>query len=395
MRFIHTADWHLGKIFCGIRQTEDQRQVIMQEFLPLVKDSRAEAVIIAGDIYDHRLPEQGAVEVFDEFLARLAEMQVKLFAIAGNHDSGARIDYGRRLFRDSGIFIRGAYSPQDEPVILEDEHGKVAFSLLPYLNPASAKEIFKNQELALDDFDAATGLMAEQAARKLPKKTRSIAVAHAFVAGSGYAPEESDSERELLVGGAANVSPKWFKPFNYTALGHIHKPQQAGAPNIRYSGSLLPYSFSEAEDENRPESQKSVLVAEMDAQGKVKFEPVHLAAPHRVRRFEGFLRDLLEQPASEDYLAVTLLDQSRLPGAVSDIKEKFPHHGPIIWQADLARAQADSWQTGEEMRRKTELEQFDDFLRHVSGCGMNDEESNMVAEAIAEARHLLEESKVS
>ena len=252
MRFIHTADWHLGRYFHGMHLTADQREIIMGQLVPLVQEEKVDAVVIAGDIYDRGVPPVEAVDLFDEFLMKMAEMHIKVFYIAGNHDSESRLNFGSQLMRASGIFARGRLDDEMAPVVVEDDFGPVAVYLYPYMEPASVRAAL-GVEKSLD-FEQAHELVIERSLAKRAGNMRSIAVAHAFLAGG----LSSDSERQLAVGGSSNVRPSIFRPFCYTALGHLHNPQRAGADHIRYSGSLMKYSFDEAEQ------KKGCILVELD-----------------------------------------------------------------------------------------------------------------------------------
>ncbi|WP_314620384.1 exonuclease SbcCD subunit D, partial [uncultured Selenomonas sp.] len=273
MRFIHTADWHLGRLFFGRHLTNDQAHVL-DELVRLARDVRAEAVVLAGDVYDRAVPPVEAVELFDDTISRLLlEEKLKVIYIAGNHDSAARLGFGSRLLAGGGVFVAGQLCADAPPIVLEDAHGKVAFSLLPYMEPATVRFAYGEAAQELAGFDEATSFAVARAASRIPKDCRSVAVAHAFIAGGA----SSESERPLSVGGSDSVGSACFAPFSYTALGHLHAPQKAGAENIRYAGSLMKDSFSEAGQ------RKGVTVADLDADGAVSVEEVPLAAPHDLR----------------------------------------------------------------------------------------------------------------
>ena len=319
MRFIHTADWHLGRLFFGRHLTDDQAHVL-DELVHLAKDARAEAVVIAGDVYDRAVPPVEAVELFDDVLSRfLLEERCKVLYIAGNHDSAARLGFGSRLLAGGGVFVAGQLYADAPPVVLDDACGKVAFSLLPYMEPATVRFAYGEEAEDLAGFDEATSFAVARAAACVPKGCRSVAVAHAFIAGGA----SSESERPLSVGGSDSVHPACFAPFSYTALGHLHAPQQAGAPNIRYAGSLMKYSFSEAAQ------RKGATVVDLAADGSVTIEEVALAAPHDLRVVRGTLEEILRDrarfPKSEDYTAVALMDKGPVLDAHGKLRTIYPN----------------------------------------------------------------------
>ena len=368
MRVIHTGDWHLGRLYCGMHLTEDQAYIITKELLPMIIDEKADALVIAGDIYDRAVPVPEAVELFDSVLAWLMEHHVKLFAVAGNHDSGRRIDYGSRIFKEQGIYIRGIYDATDEPIPISDEHGKLYVALFPYMDPASVRDSLTKRGLMPEDeaevtgFDKTTGFAIANMASKLPAGVRSIAVAHAFVAGSGekdfYPDESPDSERVLSVGGSPNVSPRHFAPFTYTALGHIHKPQRAGGENIRYSGSLMKYSFDEASQ------RKGAVLVDIDGNGNVNTETRELHPRHDVRRVKGSLDELMSMPVSDDYIEAHLTDSQRILGAQNKLRKIWPNLASVMWEIDENTVAASDF-TGRDIRNKTTKEKFCDFISSV------------------------------
>ena len=314
MRFIHTADWHIGRLFCGRHLTEDQSW-LLDEFLKLVADSRVDAVVIAGDIYDRAVPPTEAVELFDEILSRLLlELRVKVFFIAGNHDSAQRLGFASRILTQQGLFVGAQLESGLEPVCLQDSFGPVYFQLYPYMEPAMVRAVFGQEQLM--DFDAATGFVIGQGRSHIPAGARCVAIAHAFLAGG----QSADSERPLMVGGSSNVSPAWFRGYTYTALGHLHSPQQAGAASVRYSGSLMKYSFSEAAQ------KKGVYVVDLDGAGNVQTDFLPLTPKRDLRRVSGYFDTILQDreayPYSEDYMQIELLDTA--PILPTDFKEGDP-----------------------------------------------------------------------
>ena len=272
MRFLHTADWHLGRSFHNVSLIEDQAHVLRQ-LVDLAKDAEVDAVIVAGDVYDRAVPPPDAVSLLSDVLGELAlGLGIPVIMIAGNHDSAERLNFGAQLLARSRCHIFGRLGAQPDHVVLEDAHGPVHVLGLPYAEPSVVRE---RTGADLHTHDAAMAHLAAAAAANVPEAERSILVAHCFVAGGS----ESESERPLSVGGAGNVSAAAFEPFAYTALGHLHRPQAAG-PNARYSGSLLKYSFSEVDHE------KSVSLVELDAAGAATVEEVSLTPRRDMRLIE-------------------------------------------------------------------------------------------------------------
>lgn len=377
MRFIHTADWHLGRCFHGAVLTNDQSKLLMEEFLPLVKDEEAEAVVIAGDVYDRGVPPVEAVQLFDEVLARLQEMQIPVLYIAGNHDSAIRLEFGSRLLAKAQIYVRGRVSTGNAPVVLADEHGPVCFALLPYAEPLQVRRIYEVDELLT--FDGANRLLAEKVQSQIPKGARSVAVAHAFLAGG----EPSASERLLSVGGADRVRPGSFKGFSFTALGHLHNPQAAGAENIRYSGSLMKYSFAEEKQ------QKGVNVVELDAEGNAATSFMPLAAAHDMRSLSDTFTEILNNrekyPVSRDYLEICLTDQGIVPNAMARLREVFPNILNIRQEEGMGEGLT-AVRSGREMLRKDETDLFAQFYEEMAGVPLTEAQLELARECVREVR---------
>ena len=376
MRFIHTADWHLGKTLKGMPLLEDQ-QYILKEFLRLVEDCKPQAVVIAGDIYDRAVPPTDAVELFDEILTKLLlEQKVPVLYISGNHDSAVRLHFGSRLLSSSGLFVRGELSEDLSPIILEDSDGPIYFSLLPYLEPAKVCSVFHVEERL--DFEQAHALVLERARALIPNGKRSVAVAHAFLAGS----VTSESERPLSVGGSDQVSPKLFRDFCYTALGHLHGPQRAGAETIRYSGSLLKYSFDEASQ------KKGVTLVELDGSGEAKTEHLPLKPRRDVRILEGDFEELRTDrerfPKTEDYVLVRLKDDHPVLNPKDRLEEVFPNL-LVVERTGLAR-QTELRQPDGRRENKSELMLFQDFYEEMTQKKLDDTQEKVLKECIQEAR---------
>lgn len=387
MRFIHTADWHLGRLFFGRHLTDDQAHVL-DELVHLARDAQAEAVVIAGDIYDRAVPPVEAVELFDEVLSRLLlDEKLKVLYITGNHDSAARLGFGSRLLAGGGVFVAGQLQADAAPIVLDDAHGKVAFSLLPYMEPATVRFAYGEAAEELAGFDEATSFAVARAAALVPEGCRSVAVAHAFIAGGA----SSDSERPLSVGGSDSVSPACFARFSYTALGHLHAPQQAGAANIRYAGSLMKYSFSEAGQ------RKGATVVDLAADGSVMIEEAALAAPHDLQVVRGTLQKILEDrecfPKSEDYIAVELMDK----GPVLDAHGKLSRIYPNVLQVTRPGLMEQAGALREQGRKKLERPDdvlFGEFFADMTGETLDEAQKKELFDVLEELLREEREAKI-
>ncbi|MDY6267783.1 MAG: exonuclease SbcCD subunit D [Selenomonadaceae bacterium] len=376
MRFLHTADWHLGKLFGQRYQTEDQRYVL-EELLSLVKEAKADAVVVAGDIYDRGVPPAEAVDLMSEVLARFVEKHIPVLYIAGNHDSASRIDFGRSVMEQSGVYVRGKIVKDAEPVVLEDAHGPVYFSLLPFAAPPEVRETFGIERTI--SYDEAMEIVVQDARAKIPTGARSVAIAHAFLAGG----QSAESERPLSVGGSDQVRPVHFKGYSYTALGHLHGPQRAGGENIRYSGSLLKYSFDEAKQ------QKGASIVDLAADGTVKQEFVPLVPRHDVRIVTGTLAELrtagFDPLPHDDYVRVDLLDTDTILNAYDKLQAIYPNLFALTrpnWKAKSADELAMRGQ--EELRKKSGLALFGDFFAEMTDEALTEEQEQVLVQCFDE-----------
>lgn len=371
MRILHTSDWHLGRIFHGAHLTDDQAY-ILDQFVKLAGDTKPDVILIAGDIYDRSVPPAEAVKLLDEVLSNiLLDYGVPMIMIAGNHDSPERLGFGTRLLARQGLHLFGQL-PVTVPVILHDVHGPVCFCPLPYAEPAVVRERLADPDAV--DHERAMRLLVNQAVKTVPPGTRSVAIAHAFVAGG----EVSESERPLSVGGTGTVDASCFRPFHYTALGHLHRTQNNGS--IRYAGSLMKYSFSEAAH------TKSVTMVEMDGTGKTTLQEISLTPRRDVRCLEGFINDILAGPQNgesrEDYLMVTLKDTGAILDAIGKLREVYPNILHI--ERPHLTTGGELHGPGGDHRRLSEIDLFSSFFEQVTGAPLSDGQAGAFAETVEE-----------
>ena len=385
MRLIHTADWHLGRLFHTVHLTHDQEQVL-EQLVALIAEVRPSAVLIAGDIYDRAVPPTEAVELLDDVLTRIVVGHgVPVIAISGNHDSAARLGFASTLLRERGLHMIGELPREPAPVVLTDEHGPVHVHPLPFADPADARYAYGDDTIHDQEAVAATGVARILAAA--PTGERRVAVAHAFVAGAEETPE---SERPLSVGGSTQVPAAVFGGFDYVALGHLHRPQRCGADTVRYAGSLMKYSFSEHGHD------KSVSVVEIGAPGsaagaagaagqaRVTIEKVALTPPRDVRRLEGTLDEILALGRSDsrrdDYILAALLDKGALLDPIGQLRSAYPN------TLAIERPLYDQAGSAEERRPRpgavADLDLFDAFFRYASGDPMSTDQRTQLAGVI-------------
>ncbi len=362
MKFIHTADWHLGKLFYGRTLTEEQEILLKEQFLPLIDEEKPDAVILAGDVYDRSVPPAEAVELFDEIVTKIAaDRQLPFLVISGNHDSAERLSFASSLLCRSGLWMYGELSRTMAPVILSDTWGDVAFAPMPFAEPGKVR-------VALDDETVRSYEEAERALSagflsQIPKRCRKVAIAHAFVSGGSV----SDSERPLSVGGSDQIPADVFKEYQYTALGHLHGPQKIGKDTVRYSGSLLKYSFSEAGQ------KKGADVVVLDGNGQAEVRFVSLSPRHDVRIMEGTFEELMKGKKSEDFLLARITDPMPVIDCMARLREKFPN---VMALESVGRELFDTGRRDIRPGKVTEQDMFRTFVEETRGSGMTAEETS-------------------
>ena len=371
MRFLHTADWHLGRLFHSRSLVDDQAHVLDQ-LVALVRDTRPDAVLIAGDVYDRAVPPPEAVNLLDDTLSRIVIGEgVPVIMIAGNHDSPDRLGFGSRLLAARRLTIASRPRADVEAVAFDDAHGRVVVYPLPYSEPAVVRDAF-----ALDtaDHDVALGRQLDAVRARHRTGDRSVVLAHAFVAGGAA----SESERPLSVGGSGAVASGRFAGFDFVALGHLHRPQRLGAENIGYSGSLLKYSLSEADHD------KSVSLVELGAAGDVRVEHVRLTPRRDLRVIHGELAALIaagrEDRGCDDYVFASLADTGALLDPVARLREVYPN---VLGCERVVLGRGGTTRSAAPARRELDTAQlFGDFFREVTGEPLADPARQMLVAVI-------------
>ena len=364
MRFIHLADLHIGKRVNGFPMLEDQRY-ILEQILERTKESAADAVIIAGDIYDKPVPSAEAVDLFDDFLVGLTKLGVMVFLISGNHDSAERISYAGRLLRESQVYISPRFDGTIHPISVSDDYGIVNVYLIPYIHPSLVRNAWPEEKIG--SYDDAMRVLLEKSGAD--PNARNLAVVHQFVTAGGQSPEETDSE-EKHVGGLDKVDASAFDAFDYVALGHLHGPQRIGRDTIRYAGSPLKYSFSE-EKQN-----KSITLAELKEKGKVTYDLLPLEAKRDLRTVRGTFEEVTSPEFTawrkgDDYYRVILTDENDVPNALSRLRRRF-YENLMILEYDNARTSSDVRIEAEEGEEEKEpIEVLGDLYQMQNGREMS------------------------
>lgn len=373
MKLLHTSDWHLGRQFHNVSLLEDQAYVLDQ-IVAIASQQAVDAVLIAGDVYDRTVPPARAVRLLDSVLDRLCrELALPVIVIPGNHDSPERLGFAARQLSMSGLHIIDSPDRILKPVVLEDTFGKVAFYGIPYLEPAVAREYFQTDISGHDETLAFVAKCIEEH-NEDNGKHRSVVISHCFLDGG----EASESERPLSIGGADRTSVNHFKAFNYTALGHLHGAQYKSLKQIRYSGSILKYSFSEEFH------HKSVTIVEMDAKGECAIKKIELQPLHDMRTLEGRLEDILAlgktDKNTQDYIQVRLSDTHAILDIMAKLREVYPN--VLHLERPGLMAGAGEQITSRERLKKGELSMFKDFYEQVRGEKMTAPQSRLIENTI-------------
>ena len=370
MKFLHLSDLHLGKRVNEFPMLADQKAILAQ-ILKIADDERPNAVLIAGDVYDKSVPPVEAVELFDDFLVKLAARKLPVYVIGGNHDSPERLAFCNRLIDASGIHISPAYGGDVRPLSLADGYGKVNIYMLPFVKPANVRRYFPEEQIEsyTDAVRVAISKMQVNAAE------RNLLVTHQFVTGAA----RCDSE-EISVGGADNVDLSVFDAFDYVALGHIHGAQNI-SPRVRYCGTPLKYSFSEAKQ------QKSVTVAELKEKGTLEIRTVPLTPERDMHEIRGTYEEIASKNFYEnttyrsDYMHVTLTDETDVPDAMAKLRVIYRNLMTLSYDNTRTRARTELGAAA-ETERKTPLELFAEFYEKQNGAPMDEEQRAFVRELI-------------
>lgn len=369
MKLIHLSDLHLGKRVNEFSMLEDQAY-ILNRILEIIDEEQPDGVLIAGDVYDKTIPPVEAVELLDQFLVSLGERKRQVFLIAGNHDSAERIAFGGRLMEERGIHIAPVYDGNVCPTVLTDEYGELAVYLLPFVKPVHVRRSFPEENI--ESYTDAVALAVEH--MSVDVRRRNVLVTHQFVTGA----VRSESE-EISVGGTDNVDCAVFDAFDYVALGHLHRPQPVGRETIRYCGTPLKYSFSEADHE------KSVTVVELREKGDVSVRTVKLEPLRELRHLKGTYDEFtsrsfyIDKTYRAEYLHITLTDEEDVPDAIGKLRSIYPY----IMRLDYDNTRTAMNQTidgAEAVEQKSPMELFSELFELQNNAPMSREQSAFVTE---------------
>lgn len=370
MKIMHLSDLHIGKKVNEYSMLQDQIY-ILKEILQIIDDEKVETVIIAGDVYDRSLPPNEALGLFDEFLYQLSGRNVNVFVISGNHDSPERISYCGRMMTENKIFLSPVYDGNVKPITLNDDYGEVNFYLLPFVRPADIRRYFPDENI--ENYTDAVKVAIDN--MNVDFNERNILVTHQFVTGA----ELSESE-DIIVGGTDNVSGEVFDGFDYVALGHIHREQTVGKDNIRYCGTPLKYSFSEAKH------IKSVTILDFNDKGNIEYSKIPLTPFRDMREIRGTYYELTlksnyESTNTEDYLHITLTDEEDIPDAIGKLRSIYPNIMKLDYD-NLRTRGSGTVDAIENIESKSPFELFADLFKQQNNQDMSEEQEEIMRNLI-------------
>lgn len=375
MKFLHLSDLHLGKRVNEFSMLEDQ-EFILKKILNIIDEQKPDAVIIAGDVYDKSVPSAEAVELFDDFLVRLSRRNLSVFVISGNHDSPERIAFGGRLMDKSGIYMSPVYGGKVEPITLTDRQGEINVYMLPFVKPSQVRRFFPDREI-LSYTDAVRIAVEEM---NIDTSKRNLLITHQFVTGANRTESE-----EVSVGGSDNVDASVFADFDYVALGHIHRAQKCGGEYIRYSGTPLKYSFSEAGD------KKTVTTIELGAKGDIALDFFPLVPKRDMVEIKGTYEELIlksfweNTSYGEDYMHITLTDEEDIPDVLTKLRIVYKNIMKLDYDNKRTRAKKEI-SGAEAVKDKSPFELFSEFYALQNGQPLSEEQADFVADLIEQIK---------
>lgn len=372
MKFFHISDLHLGKRVNEFSMIEDQKD-ILQKIVALAKEHNPNAILIAGDVYDKSMPVVEAVQLLDRFLVSLNGLGIAVFIVTGNHDNAERVAFGAELLKSSHVHIVQSYNGEVAHVPLSDEYGDVNIWMLPYLKPSIVRKHFPDKNISTYT-DAASAALSNM---RLNNSSRNVLIAHQFVTGAITCESE-----EIFIGGSENVDGSIFDGFDYVALGHIHRAQQIGRGTLRYSGTPLKYSISEASH------RKSVTVVDMHSKGEIDISELLLTPLRDMRQIRGSYNEIMNRDSyrstnTADYVHIILTDEQDEPDAISKLRSVYPNLMHLEY--DNKRTQATSTlDLVVSKERKTPSQLFEELFEMQNGQSMSEEQSKYVAKTFSQ-----------
>ena len=367
MKFIHLSDLHLGKRINDFSMLEDQ-EYVLTKIINIIDKEAPDGVIIAGDIYDKSIPSADAVQLFDEFLVRLSKRNLKVFVLSGNHDSPERVAFGSRLMNSSGVYMSPVYDGSIVPLGLSDDYGIVNIFMLPFIKPSHVKRYYPDDEIST--YSDAIRVAIHNS--EIDPAARNILITHQFVTGAS----RCDSE-DITVGGADNVDSSVFAAFDYVALGHIHSPQNVGVETIRYCGTPLKYSFSEANQ------SKSITVVELKEKGQIVIRTVPLVPKRDMVEIKGNYMELTSRNYYKNmdtaaYMHITLTDEDDIPDAIGKLRSVYPNIMKLDYDNKRTRSNMEI-NGANDAEHKLPIELFSEFYESQNNQPLSVEQQTFLA----------------
>lgn len=377
VKLLHTSDLHIGKRVNEFSMIEDQKYILI-EMLKIVDEHKPEGFIIAGDIYDKSIPGVEAVSLFDWFLTELHVRKLAVFIVSGNHDSSERIDFGGRIMEDNNIHIAGTYNGQLQKVTIHDEFGPINVYLLPFIKPATIRRFYP--DIDIETYQEAAKAIIDN--NYINVSERNLLVAHQFITSAGKEPERSESEL-ISLGGLDNIDSTVFDDFDYVALGHIHRPQRIGRDTIRYAGSPLKYSFSEARH------NKSVTMIDMGEKKRVSFDKLPLIPLRDMREIKGPIEMLMDpviysQANTLDYIHATITNEEEIYDGIGSLRSVYPNVMRLDFENSRTALNDSARMAAADVEQKSSMELFEEFYESQNNSPMSDIKRNIMAQLFEE-----------
>lgn len=392
MKIIHTGDWHIGKIVNEFSMIEDQA-FILEQLIEIIKEEKADALLIAGDLYDRSIPPIEAVELLDETFSKIIlDLNIPILAISGNHDSAERLSFCSNIMTKNKLYIAGNFDKNIKKITLKDNSNNVNFYLVPYADPREISHIFEDDEISTHD--AAMNKVILKIKQSMNENEKNILVAHGYVTFMKELDETlneselsvccdletSDSERPLSIGGTDLINGKYFSCFDYTALGHLHGPQNVGSDKMRYSGSLLKYSFSEVNQ------KKGITIVNIDENGQVSIKLKELSPKRDMRIIKGPLNELIKPSVYEgtnlnDYVYAILTDEGELIDPISKLRAVYPNIMGLTREVSGEKSESKT-SAASGYQTKTKLSLFNEFYQSITGKDLTEEKLNIMKKII-------------
>ena len=376
MKFFHISDLHIGKKLREMDISKDQEHII-QQIIKKADEYSPDAILIAGDIYDRSVPPASALNLFNDFITELESRDIKVFVISGNHDSPDRLQFGKSILKKNDVYIAGTFDGKLQKVELTDEYGDINIYMLPFIKPSTVSMFYKDE--VIDSYDKAFRLVVEEA--QVNQEERNVLISHQFVTYGSKEPETSESE-SIRIGGLDNIDVSAYEPFDYVALGHIHRPQKVGRETVRYCGTPLKYSFSEIS------SEKSITMVEMKEKKDISISKIPLTPLKDMRVIEDTLENLLHKPEytkySKDYVSAIVIDEEELFDPIGQLRAVYDYLLLLEIKNTKSQYINEDIEYSADIKEKDPFELFKNFYYIQNNKEINKTQEKILLEVFAE-----------